>query len=100
MCFLGERLSAEEALECGLVNRVVDDEVLPATTQEIVTKLAALPTRAIGLTKRALYRAWSATLDDQLEYEAFLQHTVGKTADHREGVAAFLEKRGPKFEGK
>jgi len=100
MCFLGERLSAEEALECGLVNRVVDDEVLPATTQEIVTKLAALPTRAIGLTKRALYRAWTATLDDQLEYEAFLQHTAGKTADHREGVAAFFEKRQPKFEGK
>jgi 2-(1,2-epoxy-1,2-dihydrophenyl)acetyl-CoA isomerase len=100
MCFLGERLSAEEALACGLVNRVVDDEVLPATTQEIATRLAALPTRAIGLAKRALYRAWTAALDDQLEYEAFLQHTAGKTADHREGVSAFLEKRGPKFEGK
>jgi 2-(1,2-epoxy-1,2-dihydrophenyl)acetyl-CoA isomerase len=100
MCFLGERLSADEALECGLVNRVMDDEALPAATREIAARLAALPTRAIGLAKRALYRAWTATLDDQLEYEAFLQHTASKTADHREGVAAFLEKRQPKFDGK
>lgn len=100
MCFLGEQLPAEEALACGLVNRVVDDEVLPATTRDIATRLASLPTRAIGLTKRALCRAWMAALDDQLEYEAFLQHTAGRTADHREGVEAFVEKRKATFQGK
>lgn len=99
-CFLGEKLPAEEALACGLANRVVDNERLKATTGEIATRLASMPTRAIGLTKRALNKAWTATLDDQLEYEAFLQQTGGKTADHREGVAAFVEKRKPNFEGR
>lgn len=100
LCFLGQKLPAEEALQYGLVNRVVDDEVLPATTREIATNLAALPTRGIGLTKRALNHAWTVTLEDQLEYEAFLQSTAGKTADHREGILAFFEKRAAAFEGK
>jgi 2-(1,2-epoxy-1,2-dihydrophenyl)acetyl-CoA isomerase len=99
LCFLGEKLSADEALQCGLANRVVDDEVLPATTREIATRLASLPTRAIGLTKRALNRAATTMLDEQLEYEAFLQQTAGQTADHREGVQAFLEKRAARFAG-
>jgi 2-(1,2-epoxy-1,2-dihydrophenyl)acetyl-CoA isomerase len=100
MSFLGERVSAEDALAVGLVNRVVDDGQLEATTRELAKRLASLPTRAIGLTKRALNRSWSASVEDQLEYEAFLQQTAGQTADHREGVAAFIEKRQPKFEGK
>jgi 2-(1,2-epoxy-1,2-dihydrophenyl)acetyl-CoA isomerase len=100
LCFLGEQLPADEALRCGLVNRVVDDERFEAAVNELAARLAKLPTRAIGLTKRALNRAWTATLDDQLEYEAFLQDTASKTADYREGVAAFIEKREPKFEGK
>jgi 2-(1,2-epoxy-1,2-dihydrophenyl)acetyl-CoA isomerase len=100
LCFLGEKLPAEQALAWGLVNRVVADEALPGATREIAAKLASMPTRAIGLAKRSLNRAWTALLDDQLEYEAFLQHTAGTTADHREGVAAFIEKRQPKFEGK
>ncbi len=100
LCFLGEQFPAEEALACGLVNRVVDDEQFEATVVDFAARLAAQPTRALGLTKRALNRAWTATLDDQLEYEAFLQDTAGKTADHREGVAAFVDKREAKFEGK
>lgn len=100
LCLLGERLSAEEALRWNLVNRVVDDGQLAATTHELATRLAALPTKAIGLTKRALNRAWTADLDDQLEWEAFLQQTAGQTVDHREGVAAFLEKRPPRFVGR
>jgi 2-(1,2-epoxy-1,2-dihydrophenyl)acetyl-CoA isomerase len=100
LCFLGEKLPADEARACGLVSRVVDDEHFEAAVGEIAARLAALPTRALGLTKRALNRAWTAQLDDQLEYEAFLQDTAGRTADHREGVAAFIEKRAPKFEGK
>lgn len=100
MLMLGEKVSAEHALAWGLVNRVVDDAELAAKTREMATKLANMPTRALGLTKRLLNRAWTATLDQELETEAFLQHTAGNTADHREGVLAFLEKRKAKFTGR
>ena len=99
LCLLGDTLSAEQALAYGLANRVVPDEDLPATAQAWAARLAALPATALGLTKRALQRAWLATLEDQLEYEAYLQATAGATADHREGLAAFLEKRPPRFGG-
>lgn len=100
LCFLGDKLPAEEALRYNLVNRVVDDEQLGPETTKLAQRLASLPTRAIGYTKRALQNAWTATLDAQLEYEAFLQQTAGHTADHREGVLAFVEKRKPRFEGR
>ena len=99
LCFLGEKLAAEEAQRTGLINRVVDDEKLPDAARELCRKLASMPTKAIGLTKRALNKAWTATLEDQLEYEAFCQQTAGNTADHREGVNAFVEKRKPAFKG-
>ncbi|MFO0838555.1 MAG: enoyl-CoA hydratase-related protein [Phycisphaerae bacterium] len=100
LCFLGDKISAEEAARIGLVNRVYDDADLANATREMATRLAAMPTRGIGLTKRALQRAWTAELEDQLEYEAFLQQTLGHSADHREGVMAFLEKRKAKFVGR
>lgn len=100
MLMLGEKISAEQALAWGLVNRVVEDSELAARTSELAIKLANMPTRALGLTKRLLNNAWNATLDQELETEAFLQHTAGNTADHREGVLAFLEKRRPKFSGR
>lgn len=100
LCFLGEKLPAEEALRCGLVNKVVDDADLMPTTLAIARKLANLPTRALGLMKRALNKAWTQSMDQQLDYEAYLQHTAGNTADHREGVMSFLEKRKPAFVGK
>jgi 2-(1,2-epoxy-1,2-dihydrophenyl)acetyl-CoA isomerase len=100
MLMLGEKISAEQALAWGLVNRVVDDGDLASKTGEIASKLANMPTRALGLTKRLLNSAWTATLDQQLEMEAFLQHTAGNTPDHHEGVLAFLEKRKPKFTGR
>ncbi|MBP7744537.1 MAG: enoyl-CoA hydratase/isomerase family protein [Phycisphaerae bacterium] len=99
LCLLGETVSAEDALRMGLVNRVVDDALLAATARELALRLAALPPRALALTKRALNHACTATLDEQLEYEAYLQATAGRTADHREGVAAFLDKRAPRFTG-
>ena len=95
----GRRVKADEALQIGLVNRVVPDDELPAATTELAQNLANLPTRAIGLTKRAINAAWNADLEAQLEYEAMLQSTACQTHDHREGVMAFLEKRKPEFKG-
>jgi 2-(1,2-epoxy-1,2-dihydrophenyl)acetyl-CoA isomerase len=100
LSLLGDVVAAEQALQMGLVNRVVADEALPAVARELALRLAALPPRALALTKRALNHAWTATLDQHLEYEAYLQATAGRTADHREGVTAFLEKRPPRFTGR
>jgi 2-(1,2-epoxy-1,2-dihydrophenyl)acetyl-CoA isomerase len=96
----GRRLSAAEALEWGLVSEVVPDERLAERAAEWAGELAAMPTRGIGLSKRLFDRAPGATLDEQLEFEAQLQAAATQTADFREGVSAFLEKREPKFEGR
>ncbi len=99
MAFTGRKLTASEALQIGLVNQVVPDDQLTAATKKLSDKLAGLPTRAIGLTKRAINASWRADIETQLDYEAMLQTTAGQTHDHREGVTAFLEKRTPKFTG-
>jgi 2-(1,2-epoxy-1,2-dihydrophenyl)acetyl-CoA isomerase len=96
----GRRLTAAEAKEWGVVSEVVDGDALAARAAELATELAALPTRAIGMTKRLLDRAPTAGLDDQLEWEAQLQTAATQTEDFREGVAAFLEKRPPEFQGR
>src|SRR5213083_2154336 len=89
----GRRLTAAEAHAWGLVSEVVDDEALPARAAELAGELAALPTRAIGMTKRLLDRAASSALEEQLEREAQLQAAATQSEDFREGVAAFLAKR-------
>ena len=95
----GRRLTAAEAHAWGLVSEVVESAGLAARAAELAAELAALPTRALGMTKRLFDHAEQATLDDQLAYEAKLQAEATQTADFREGVAAFLEKREPRFEG-
>ena len=96
----GRRLSAVEALEWGLVSEVVEDEKLGERAAERAAELAAMPTRGIGLTKRLFDHSENATLEEQLELEAQLQTAATQTADFREGVDAFLEKREPRFEGR
>ena len=95
----GRRLSAQEALDWGLVSEVVPNDDFPTRAAELAAELAAMPTRGIGMTKRLFDRAVGSTLEEQLEWEAQLQSAATKTDDFREGVAAFLEKRDPNFRG-
>ncbi len=95
----GRKLTAAEAHSWGLVSEVVETDGLPARAAELAARLAALPTRAIGMTKRLIDHAVNATLAQQLEREAELQTAATQTGDFKEGVAAFLEKRPPTFRG-
>jgi 2-(1,2-epoxy-1,2-dihydrophenyl)acetyl-CoA isomerase len=95
----GKRLTAAEAHAWGLVSEVVEGDKLPSRVSELAARLADLPTRGVGMTKRLLDHAVTATLDEQLEREAQLQVAATQTQDFKEGVAAFLEKRPAKFSG-
>lgn len=100
MSMLGEKVTAEEALRVGLVNRVVEPDELMGVSTELATRMAAMPTKAMALTKRLMNQAFGNELDDQLRAEAFAQATAAETADHVEGVRAFMEKRKPTFSGR
>lgn len=95
----GRDIPAREAAEVGLVNRVVPSAELESETMMLAHRLAEGPPKAIGMIKRTLERTWSMSLDELLAYEALLQDAAAKTNDHKEGVAAFLEKRRPVFTG-
>ena len=92
--------SAQEALEWGLVTCVVPDNELLAQARTIAVQLAAGPTRAYGISKRLLHSGWTETLETQMENESQAIANSARTADAREGIAAFLEKRAPKYKGK
>ena len=93
------RLTAAEAHAWGLVSEVVEAGSFAARTAELAATYAAMPTRAVGMTKRLFDHADTATLEEQLEMEAQLQAAATRTADFREGVAAFTEKRAASFRG-
>ena len=100
LALLNRVLSAQEALEWGLVNRVLPaDELMPAAL-ETAERLAAGPTRAFGTAKRLLLDGFAQSLDTQMEYESRGIADCLSSADGREGVRAFLDKRKPAFEGR
>jgi len=99
MALLGERVPAAQALEWGLVNRVVPDDELEATSSALLERLAGGPTRAYANAKRLLNRTLYAGLPEQLDAEAEAQREQGLTGDFVEGVLAFAEKRPPSFSG-
>lgn len=99
LALLNDPVAAAEALRLGLVSRVTAPEQLFAEARVIAGRLAAGAPRAIALTKRALDAAWDSNLDAALELEAELQDQAGRTNDHAEGIAAFMEKRAPRFTG-
>lgn len=99
MFFLGEKIPAARAKEWGLIWDVVPHAVLHDAALALAKHLAAQATRGFGLTKRAMNRSFGNDLDTQLEVEADAMQEAGRTADYREGVAAFLEKRKPVYRG-
>ena len=100
LCMTGRPVKADEALAIGLVNQVVPADELESATAKMAARLSSLPGKALGLTKRLLNDSFERTLPEQLKAEAFAQDTAGRTADHFEGVTAFLQKRTPTFTGK
>jgi 2-(1,2-epoxy-1,2-dihydrophenyl)acetyl-CoA isomerase len=95
-----DKLDAKTALELGLVNKVVAaDQVMPEA-MALASKLSKGPTKAFGLTKRAVNKSIFPDLDELLEYEANLQEIAGRSDDFQEGVKAFMEKREPAYTGK
>ncbi|GAB4148580.1 MAG: 2-(1,2-epoxy-1,2-dihydrophenyl)acetyl-CoA isomerase PaaG [Candidatus Promineifilaceae bacterium] len=99
MAITADRVDAATALAWGLVNEVVPADQLAEITAAWAARLAAGPTLAFGLTKRAMGASWSKTLAESLEYEAQLQDIAARSHDSREGVAAFIEKRPAQYRG-
>ncbi len=100
MIFTGEPLTAKGAADAGLVAAVVPAAELAAAANELATRLASGPTRALGYAKRLINAVEDATLPESLAVEADLQEIAGRTSDHAEGLSAFTEKREPRFEGR
>lgn len=99
MAMLGEKIPAALAEQWGLIWKCVPDAELAGTVQAMALHFSTAPTRGLAFTKRALYASPQNTLDEQLALEAGMMSELGRSADYREGVAAFMEKRAPQFKG-
>ncbi|MDJ0269632.1 MAG: enoyl-CoA hydratase-related protein [Aigarchaeota archaeon] len=100
LCLLSPRLTAQEALNIGLVNKVVPAGDFEKAVEETALMFAELPPLAVGYIKEAINASLSQTLEDALKLEAELQDRAGRSEDHLEGVRAFIEKRKPSFKGR
>jgi 2-(1,2-epoxy-1,2-dihydrophenyl)acetyl-CoA isomerase len=95
----GEKITGEQADQLNMIYKAVEDESFDAEVASFAAAIAKMPTRALGLTKKAVNTSFSNTLTEQLALEEMLQTEAGLTYDFREGVNAFLEKRKPVFKG-
>jgi len=100
LALLGDKLHAEQAAAWGLIWKCVDDSEFGDAVEGLLTQLAQAPTRGLAEIKRALYASAENTLETQLDLERDIQRELGYSTDYREGVAAFLEKRPPRFSGR
>ena len=100
LALLGDKLAAEDAAAWGLIWKCVDDAELATTVDALLAQLAHAPTGGLAAIKRALHASAGNTLEQQLDLERDLQRALGNSADYREGVAAFLDKRPPRFTGR
>jgi 2-(1,2-epoxy-1,2-dihydrophenyl)acetyl-CoA isomerase len=99
LALTGEPLTAERAEAWGMIWKCVDDDKLAAEADALAAKFAAAPTRGLALTKKLIRESGARTLEAQLDVERDAQRALGRTGDYKEGVAAFMEKRTPKFSG-
>lgn len=95
----GDKVAAKDAEAMNMIYKAVEDEAFESTVAAFAENLAKMPTRGLGLTKKAVNQSLFNSLEDQLEIEEQLQTEAGQTYDFNEGVAAFLEKRKPVFKG-
>lgn len=96
----GDKISAEQADAMNMIYKAVEDDAFETEVKSFSETIATLPTRGLGLTKKAVNASFNNTLTQQLALEEELQTEAGQTYDFREGVNAFLEKRKPEFKGK
>ncbi|MEO8759879.1 MAG: enoyl-CoA hydratase-related protein, partial [Bacteroidia bacterium] len=97
---LGDKVTAADALQMGMIYKIVADEFLQTEASQLAETLANMPTKAIGLTKKLYNQGTTNTLEQQLIAEGKEQINAASTYDYNEGVQAFLEKRKPIFKGK